>query len=106
MRSYGQYCAISRSLDLIGDRWTLRIVRELLVRGPSRYTDLQHGLPGIATNLLAGRLRWLEDGGVREGEAPPPPVATTLFRLTPRGEGLRAVLGELVRWGTELMVDP
>ncbi len=104
MRSYGQYCAVSRSLDLIGDRWNLLIVRELLIRGPSRYTDLQHGLPGIATNLLADRLRQLEAGGLVEREAAPAPVATTLFRLTPRGEGLRGVLGELVRWGTDLMV--
>jgi DNA-binding HxlR family transcriptional regulator len=106
MRSYGQYCAVARSLDLVGDRWSLLIVRELLIRGPSRYTDLQYGLPGIATNLLADRLRQLEDGGLVEREEAPAPVATSLFRLTPRGEGLRGVLNELIRWGTDLMVDP
>jgi DNA-binding HxlR family transcriptional regulator len=105
MRSYGQYCAISRSLDLIGDRWNLLIVRELLVRGPSRYTDLQYGLPGIATNLLADRLRQLEAGGLVEREDAPAPIATTLFRLTARGEALRGMLSELVRWGADLMVE-
>jgi DNA-binding HxlR family transcriptional regulator len=64
VRSYGQYCAVAKSLDLLGERWTLLIVRELLLRGPSRYTDLRKGLPGIATNLLAERLRGLEDAGV------------------------------------------
>ena len=56
MRSYGQYCALAKALDVIGDRWTLLIVRELLIRGACRYTDLRNGLPGIATNLLAARL--------------------------------------------------
>jgi len=64
MRTYDQYCSIARALDVIGDRWTLLIVRELLIRGPSRYTDLQYGLPSIATNLLADRLRELEFHGV------------------------------------------
>ena len=57
MRSYGQYCAVAKALDVIGDRWNLLIVRELMARGACRYTDLQSGLPGIATNLLADRLR-------------------------------------------------
>jgi DNA-binding HxlR family transcriptional regulator len=106
MRSYGQYCAVARALDLIGDRWTLLIVRELLLRGPSRYTDLREGLPGIATNLLADRLRELEDVGIVAREDAPPPIATTLFRLTPRGEELRPVLTALGQWGIPLMDDP
>ena len=89
MRSYAQYCGLARALDVVGDRWTLLIVRELLIGGACRYTDLQHGLPGIATNLLADRLRQLEEQGIVAREAAPPPVATTLFRLTPRGEELR-----------------
>jgi DNA-binding HxlR family transcriptional regulator len=105
MRSYAQYCAVAKSLDLIGDRWTLLIVRELTFRGPSRYTDLRKGLPGVATNLLADRLRDLEAAGLVDREEAPPPVATTLFRLTPRGEGLRPVLDELTRWGLPLMVE-
>src|SRR6201992_2978862 len=105
MRSYDEYCSVAKSLDLIGDRWTLLVVRELLLRGPSRYTDLRNGLPGIATNLLADRLRDLEAAGLLVREEPPPPVATTLFRLTERGEGLPPVLVELMRWGLPLMTE-
>src|SRR3954452_1517362 len=105
MRSYDEYCAIAKSLDVVGDRWTFLIVRELALRGPSRYTDLRNGLPGIATNLLADRLRELERAGVIAREDAPPPVATALFRLTPRGEQLRPVLEGLVRWGIPLMAE-
>lgn len=105
MRSYDEYCSIAKALDLVGDRWTLLVVRELSLRGPSRYTDLRNGLPGIATNLLADRLRDLEAAGLVAREEAPPPIATTLFRLTPRGEGLNPVLEELMRWGLPLMVE-
>jgi DNA-binding HxlR family transcriptional regulator len=105
MRSYEEYCAIAKSLDVVGDRWTLLIVRELALRGPCRYTDLRNGLPGIATNLLADRLRELERAGVIAREEAPPPIATTLFALTPRGEGLRPVLEDLTRWGLPLMTE-
>jgi DNA-binding HxlR family transcriptional regulator len=96
VRSYGQYCALARALDVVGDRWTLLIVRELLSR-PCRYRELQDGLPGIATNLLAERLRGLEDGGVvtRDDES--------RYLLTDRGKGLAAPVSELVRWGALLM---
>ena len=96
MRSYGQYCALARALDVVGDRWTLLIVRELLSR-PSRYGELQDGLPGIATNLLVERLRTLEDHGVvtRDDES--------RYVLTKWGQGLVAPIGELVRWGALLM---
>jgi DNA-binding HxlR family transcriptional regulator len=104
MRSYGQYCAVAKALDVIGDRWNLLIVRELLLRGGCRYVDLLYGLPGIATNLLADRLRDLEAAGVVYREDAPPPIATTLFRLTERGEELRPVLVELARWGAPMMV--
>ncbi|HEX4465908.1 MAG TPA: helix-turn-helix domain-containing protein [Solirubrobacteraceae bacterium] len=103
MRTYRQYCAVAKALDLIGDRWTLLIVRELLVRGACRYTDLRNGLPGIATNLLADRLRELEQAGIVSREQVPPPVATTLFELTTRGAELAALVRELVRWGSPLM---
>ncbi len=105
MRSYGQYCSVAKALDVIGDRWTLLIVRELLLRGACRYTDLRNGLPGIATNLLADRLRELEQAGIVSREDAPPPVATTLFRLTPRGEELRSVIVELGEWGVPFMVE-
>ncbi len=106
MRSYSQYCSVAKALDLIGDRWNLLIVRELLLRGSCRYTDLLHGLPGIATNLLADRLRDLEHVGVVAWEEAPPPVATTLFRLTERGQELEPILRELGKWGAALMAEP
>ena len=106
MRSYGQYCAVSKALDVVGDRWTLLIVRELMLQGGCRYTDLVHGLPGIATNLLTDRLRELEDAGVVHREAAPPPVATTLYRLTDAGRELNDVLLALGRWGIRFMADP
>jgi DNA-binding HxlR family transcriptional regulator len=105
MRSYNEYCAIAKSLDLVGDRWTLLIVRELAERGACRYTDLRNGLPGIASNLLAERLRELENADVVAREDAPPPIATTLFSLTPRGEQLRPVLDDLMRWGVPLMIE-
>jgi DNA-binding HxlR family transcriptional regulator len=105
MRSYGEYCAMAKSLDVVGDRWTLLIVRELSLLGPCRYTDLRRGLPGIATNLLADRLRELEHAGVVAREEAPPPIATTLFRLTGRGEELTPVLEALTRWGLPLMSE-
>jgi len=105
MRTYGQYCAVAKALDVIGDRWTLLIVREILLRGPCRYTDLRNGLPGIATDLLADRLRDLAKAGIVSREDAPPPVATTLYRLTPRGEELAPLLRELLRWGTPLMQE-
>lgn len=105
MRTYGQYCSVAKALDVIGDRWTLLIVRELLAQGPCRYTDLRGGLPGIATNLLAERLRELQQAGIVAREDAPPPVATALFSLTPRGEQLKPVIEELGRWGMPLMAE-
>jgi DNA-binding HxlR family transcriptional regulator len=102
MRSYRQYCGLARALDVVGDRWTLLIVRELLI-GESRYTDLLQGLPGIATNLLASRLEQMEQAGLVSREALAPPAATTVFRLTPRGEALRPVVRALGEWAGPLM---
>jgi DNA-binding HxlR family transcriptional regulator len=94
---------LATALDVVGDRWTLLIVRELLIRQPLRYTDLAYGLPGIATNLLADRLRQLEEQGIIAREAAPPPIATTVFRLTRRGEELKPVLAALGQWGRPLL---
>jgi DNA-binding HxlR family transcriptional regulator len=105
MRTYGQSCACAKALDVIGDRWTLLIVRELMIRDGCRYTDLRNGLPGIATNLLAERLNELEESGVVAREAAPPPVATTLFRLTSRGKELEPVIAALGRWGAPLLAN-
>ena len=104
MKQYGQFCPLAKALDVVGDRWTLLIVRELAVR-PCRYTDLRDGLPGIATNLLADRLRALEANGVVERRVAPPPVATDLFALTEAGEELGPVFGALGKWGMRFMGD-
>lgn len=97
MKTYNQYCGLARALDHVGDRWTLLIVRELLVR-PRRYSQLRGALPGIATNLLADRLRNLETDGIigrtdPEGE----------YELTELGGGLESAVHELVRWGARWM---
>lgn len=105
MRSYGQYCSIARGLDLVGDRWTLLIVRELLLRGPSRFTDVKNGLPGIAANLLTTRLKELEQAGLIRHEYVPPPVANQLYELTDDGRALEPVLRALGMWGMRYMVD-
>src|SRR6266404_2557099 len=106
IRSYCQYYLVGKAQDVVGDRANLLIVRELLFRGRCRYTDLLDGLPGIATNLLADRLRDLEHAGIISREDAPPTIATTLFALTERGEKLRPVLFELGKWGAPLMLEP
>ena len=106
MRSYHQYCGLARALDHVGDRWTLLIVRELLIRGVARYSDLQQGLPGIATNLLANRLRQMERSGLIVRDQTAPPVAANVFRLTPRGQELKGVIEAFGRWASPLMEAP
>ena len=106
MRTYGQYCSVAKALDVIGDRWTLLIIRELLLQGPCRYTDLKSGLPGIATNLLSDRLRDLEQAGLIRREQAAPPVATALFHLTSAGAELEPVLTALGSWGIRYMTQP
>ena len=106
MRTYGQYCSVAKALDVVGDRWTLLIIRELLLQGPCRYTDLKNGLPGIATNLLSDRLRDLEQAGLIRREEAAPPVATALFHLTRAGAELEPVLTALGGWGIQYMTRP
>ena len=105
MKPYDQYCPIAHSLGLVGERWTLLVVRELL-HGPKRYTDLADNLPGIGTNVLALRLKELEAGGIVEKKKLPPPFASTVYELTPAGRELRPVLHELARFGARLMGPP
>lgn len=105
MRKYGQFCALAKALDQVGERWTLLIVRELSVRA-CRYTDLRAGLPGIPTNLLSERLKQLEANGIVVTEDAPPPIATRLYRLSAHGEGLIPVMAALGRWGAPQMVTP
>jgi DNA-binding HxlR family transcriptional regulator len=106
VRTYNQYCALAKALDVVGDRWTLLIARELIIQGPCRYTDLRNGLPGVATNLLADRLKELEQAGLVRREEAPPPVASTLFHLTERGKALWPAIRELGRWGGPLLAEP
>ena len=101
-RTYDQFCGLARTLDVVGDRWNLLIVRELLT-GPKRNVDLRAGLAGIATNLLGERLRELEAAGVVSRRRLPPPAASTVYELTERGEGLRPAVLELARWGRPLL---
>ena len=102
MRSYGQYCGLARSLEIVGDRWNLLIVRQLLI-APARYRDLIDGLPGIATNLLADRLRDLEASGVVERRLAGSGRVVE-YALTPWGAELRQPIESLIRWSTPLMV--
>jgi DNA-binding HxlR family transcriptional regulator len=102
-RSYGQYCGLARALDVVGSRWSLLIVRELLV-GPARYGQLQAGLPGIATNLLAERLRELEEAGVVERRLDSDSNGVK-YALTPWGRELRGAVAELVNWSKPLMIS-
>jgi DNA-binding HxlR family transcriptional regulator len=106
MKSYGQYCSVAKALDVVGDRWTMLVIRELIQQGPCRYTDLRNGLPGIATNLLADRLRELEEAGLVRREEAPPPVAATLFSLTEVGAELEPALRALGEWGLRYMTEP
>jgi len=101
-RDYGQYCGLARALDVVGDRWNLLIVRELLI-GPARYGKLREGLSGIATNLLTDRLRDLENAGVIERRLSDDSSAIT-YALTPWGAQLREPINALIRWSTPLMI--
>lgn len=97
-RSYDQYCSAARALDLVGDRWTLLIVRELLA-GPRRYTDLHADLPGVSTDVLASRLKDMERDGLTTRRRLPPPGAAYVYELSSRGRELLPVLQALGAWG-------
>jgi DNA-binding HxlR family transcriptional regulator len=105
VKRYGQFCSVARALDVLGDRWAMLVVRELLL-GPKRYTDLLDGLPGVGTNVLAVRLRELEEAGIIAREKLPPPAAATVYVLTDDGAALRPVVDELARWGVRHMERP
>ncbi len=101
-RTYGQFCPIAYSLDLIGDRWTLLVLRELMF-GPRRFTDLYAALPGIGKNLLSRRLKQLEQEAVIRRRKLPPPAPAAVYELAERGLPLRHILADLSRWGLPLM---
>src|SRR5215475_5921936 len=97
-RSYNQYCATARALDVVGERWTLLLVRELLT-GPKRFGDLSASLTGMGAGLLAARLKYLQDEGVVWQVTLPPPARTPAYALTAAGADLREAVLALARWG-------
>ena len=104
-RNYKQFCGLARALDHVGERWTLLIVRNLLL-GPKRYSDLLERLPGLTTNLLAARLREMEHLGLVVKRKSPAPVRATVYELAPAGRALEPALMELARWGARFMDRP
>jgi DNA-binding HxlR family transcriptional regulator len=105
VKHYSQYCPVAHSLEVVGERWSLLIVRDLM-GGPKRYTDLAAGLPGIGTNILAGRLKALEAAGVLQKHRLPPPYASQVYELTEYGRELKNVLFEMARWGARSLGPP
>lgn len=102
---YDQYCPVAHALKLVGDRWALMVVLEL-IRGPKRYTDLVESLPGIGTNILATRLRDLETFGIVTRRKLPPPAASRVYDLTDYGRGLKPAIRELALWGARSLGPP
>jgi DNA-binding HxlR family transcriptional regulator len=97
-------CPVARSLDVVGERWTLLVVRELLL-GPKRFKDLRAALPAMGSNRLADRLKGLEATGVVAKRTLPPPAGVQVYELTEHGEGLRPLIYCLGAWGSELPLD-
>jgi DNA-binding HxlR family transcriptional regulator len=104
-RTYGQYCGLARALEIVGERWVVLIVRDLLV-GPKRFTDLHQGLPRIPTNVLAARLKELEAAGVVRRRVLPRPSGSVIYELTEYGSELEGVIMALGRWGAKLLDEP
>jgi DNA-binding HxlR family transcriptional regulator len=104
-RAYGQYCGVSHAMELVGERWALLIVRDLLV-GPKRFTDLRRGLPGIPTNILSARLKELEETGIVRRRVLPRPAGSIVYQLTGYGRDLEDVVLSLGRWGARSLKDP
>src|SRR5258708_40042577 len=105
MKRYGQACAIARALDVLGERWSLLLVRELTL-GPRRYRDLTAGLPGIPSHILAARLKDLQAAGVITRRTLPAPTDVTVYELTEAGHALQPALKELLAWGLPYAPEP
>jgi DNA-binding HxlR family transcriptional regulator len=104
-RTYGDPCGIARALDIVGERWALLVVRELLL-GPKRFTDLRAGLPNLSPDVLSQRLRDLEAAGILERRKLAPPAASQVYELTERGRELEPVVIALGRWGSTAPLPP
>ncbi|MEQ1703486.1 MAG: helix-turn-helix domain-containing protein, partial [Ilumatobacteraceae bacterium] len=105
MRTYGQYCGLAAAMDLVGQRWAMLIIRDL-APGPRRFTDLFAGLPGIATDMLADRLRALEAAGVIRQHSIKHPAPAKLYELTESGQELARLAADLAGWGQRLLPAP
>jgi DNA-binding HxlR family transcriptional regulator len=104
-RTYDHYCPVARALELVGERWTLLVARELLL-GPRRFTDLMAGLPGVSANVLASRLKDLEQEGMVARRTLPPPAASAVYELTDHAAGLVSVLAAMADWGMTMLGEP
>ena len=104
-RAYGQFCGLARALEIVGERWALLIIRDLMV-GPHRYTDLRQGLPRIPTNILSDRLRELEEAGVVQRRILPRPSGSVVYELTEYGKELEDAVLQLGRWGAKSLGEP
>jgi DNA-binding HxlR family transcriptional regulator len=104
-RSYHQYCGLAHALELVGERWALLVVRDLLT-GPKRFTDLRNGLPRIPTNVLSTRLKELEEAGIVQRRVLPRPSGSVVYELTDYGRGLEDAVLSLARWGTKSIGEP
>ncbi len=104
-RTYGQYCGLARAAEVLGERWSLLILRDLLVE-PKRFTDLQRGLPGIPSNVLTARLKDLEQAGVVARRVLPRPSGSVVYELTANGRELEPSIIEMGRWGAKTLGDP
>jgi DNA-binding HxlR family transcriptional regulator len=104
-RTYGDRCGVARALDIVGERWALLVVRELLL-GPKRFTDLRAGLPHVGPDVLAQRLRDLEQSGVVRRGSLPPPAGSRIYELTERGRELEPVVIALGRFGSVAPFPP
>ena len=104
-REYKQFCGLARAMEMVGERWSMLIVRDLL-NGPRRYTDLRKGLPAIPTNILSTRLKQLEEAGLATRRALPHPERAVVYELTEYGRDLEPALIALGRWGARTMTEP
>jgi DNA-binding HxlR family transcriptional regulator len=104
-RTYGDRCGVARALDIVGERWALLVVRELLF-GPKRFTDLRAGLPHLSPDVLSQRLRELEEAGILVRRKLAPPAGSRVYELTRRGRELEAVIIALGRWGSVAPPQP
>lgn len=102
---YAQFCPLARAAEVLGERWTLLVVRELLV-GPQRFSDLRRRLPGVSSSVLAERLERLERRRIVRRAALPPPAASAIYELDEAGQALLPVVSELIRWGTRWLLPP